>query len=107
MTRMRDVAKILHAYKVYPPDVEGGIPTAIATLCGCASTKFSNSILVARSQGLRRNYQSHGTPIEAVSSLGMLFSTPVAPYYPRAFLRHANASDIVIHHAPFPLTDIV
>lgn len=104
---MSDVAKILHAYKVYPPDVEGGIPSVIATLCSCTSSKFSNSILVARTQGLGRNYQSHGTPIEAVSSLGTLFSTPVAPHYPHAFLRHANASDIVIHHAPFPLTDIV
>lgn len=103
---MRNIPKILHAYKVFPPDVDGGIASAIRTLCSSTNPNFSNSILVARSRGLARTYEVGGVPVEAVTSLGTLFSTPVAPAYRRSFLRRANASDIVIHHAPFPLTDM-
>jgi len=104
---MRNPPKVLHAYKVFPPDVDGGIPSAIATLCASTSHEFSNSILVARSQGLGRRYQADGTPVEAVTSFGTFLSTPLAPSYPTAFLKRASSSDIVIHHAPFPLTDVI
>lgn len=107
MTCMRDVPKVLHAYKVYHPDADGGVPSAIATLCASTNLDFTNSVLVARSQGLAREYQSGGTAVEAVTSFGTLFSTPLAPTYPSAFLKRANASDIAIHHAPFPLIDII
>lgn len=104
---MKDVRKVLHAYKIYHPDVDGGIPAAIATLSASPSPDFSNSILVARARGFAKTYQSGHVPVEAVPSFGTLFSTPLAPTYPLAFLRRAQASDIVVHHAPFPLTDIV
>ena len=104
---MRKARKILHAYKVFHPDVDGGIPSAIATLCSSTNPDFNHSVLVARLQGFARNYQSSGIPVEAVASLGTVFSSPIAPTYPAAFLRRANASDIVVHHAPFPLTDMV
>lgn len=104
---MNDVRKVLHTYKTYYPDVDGGIPSAIATLCASTSPDFHNSILVARKRGWVKNYRSGHVPVEAVTSFGTLFSTPLAPTYPLAFLRHAQASDIVVHHAPFPLTDIV
>ena len=103
---MRKVRKILHAYKVYRPDVDGGIPSAIATLCSSTNPEFSHSVLVARAQGVARSYQSNGVPVEAVASFGTMFSTPIAPTYPTTFLRRANASDIAVHHAPFPLTDL-
>jgi rhamnosyl/mannosyltransferase len=47
-----------------------------------------------------------GVSVEAVASLGNLFSTPLAPNYIPAFIRRAHEVDVVIHHAPFPLTDI-
>jgi rhamnosyl/mannosyltransferase len=45
-------------------------------------------------------------PVEAVGSLGTLFSTPLAPTYPFALRRRALDFDIVVHHAPFPLADL-
>jgi glycosyltransferase involved in cell wall biosynthesis len=104
---MRNVPKVLHAYKVFRPDVDGGVPSAIATLCASTSQNFNSSVLVARSQGPGRCYRADGTLVEAVTSFGTLFSTPVSPAYPFAFLKRGNSSDVVIHHAPFPLTDIV
>lgn len=98
--------KILHTYKVYRPDLDGGIPSVIATLSKPTGDHITHDILVARHNGRSHLLDIDGVPVEAVATLGTIFSTPIAPTYPFAFLRRAKASDIVIHHAPFPLADM-
>src|SRR5262249_12684627 len=98
--------KVLHTYKVYRPDVDGGIPFAIASLSKMSPTGVRNEILVARLKGLSRKYAMDGVPVRAVFSFGTLFSTPAAPTYPFALLRRAKSNDILVHHAPFPVVDI-
>jgi glycosyltransferase involved in cell wall biosynthesis len=95
--------RIFHAYKIYRPDIEGGIPAVISCLAQDGNT--SHSILAARRFGWGQRYSIDDAPVEAVASLGNLFSTPVAPFYIPAFWRGARSADVVIHHAPFPLTD--
>ncbi|HWW47023.1 MAG TPA: glycosyltransferase [Xanthobacteraceae bacterium] len=104
---MSAALKILHTYKIYRPDIDGGIPYAIAMLCRFSSVMVSNAILVARRFGASKRYRQNGVPVEAVWSLGTLFSTPVAPNYPFAWVARARDADVVVHHAPFPLTDFV
>lgn len=98
--------KVLHSYKVYRPDMDGGIPFVIATLSKPAGDDIENHILVARLKGPARNIEVEGVPVEAVASWGTVFSTPLAPSFPGALARHARQSDVVIHHAPFPLADL-
>lgn len=98
--------RVLHAYKIYKPDIEGGIPAVISSLTRGADGPIRHFILCARRFGLHRGYEIDGTPVEAVTSLGTLFSTPIAPGFITAFLRRAQSSDVVLHHAPLPLTDI-
>jgi glycosyltransferase involved in cell wall biosynthesis len=62
-------------------------------------------VLCARRRGMARNYTIDGVEVEAVSSLGTLFSTPVAPAYIPAFMRRTRSTDLVLHHAPLPLND--
>jgi hypothetical protein len=50
---------------------------------------------------------SDGAPVEAVTSLGTYFSTPLAPTFPLILLRRARTVDILVHHAPFPFVDVV
>ncbi|WP_298872740.1 glycosyltransferase [uncultured Bradyrhizobium sp.] len=98
---------ILHAYKVFPPDLDGGIPSAIRTLCVSTNDQYDNSVLVARTRGAGRNFVSDdGINVDAVSSFGTLFSTPVAPTFPFRLLSRASHADLIIHHAPFPLNDV-
>src|ERR1700676_2279748 len=66
---------------------------------------ISHSILCARRRGAARKYTIDGVLVEAVASLGTLFSTPLAPRYIPAFVRRAGSADVVIHHAPLPLND--
>jgi len=98
--------RILHSYKVYGPEFEGGIPYVIATLTGQHAADLDNRILVARKKGLSKKYQLDGVPVEAVTSLGTLFSTPLAPSFPFKLINRAEHCDIVVHHAPFPLADL-
>jgi len=98
--------KILHSYKVYRPEVDGGIPFVMAELGRMSEIGIDNSILVARRQGLARNYQHEGVDVEAVTSLGTLFSMPLAPTFPIRLLQRARSADVVVHHAPFPLSDL-
>lgn len=98
--------KILHSYKVYRPEVDGGIPFVMAELGRMSEIGINNSILVARRKGLARNYQHDGVDVEAVTSLGTLFSMPLAPTFPIRLLQRARSCDAVVHHAPFPLSDL-
>jgi glycosyltransferase involved in cell wall biosynthesis len=97
--------RILHAYKIYRPDIEGGIPAVMSSLAQASDQNISHSILCARRRGAAHQYTIDGVPVEAVASLGTLFSTPLAPGYIRAFVRRAASADVVIHHAPLPLND--
>lgn len=97
--------RILHAYKIYRPDIEGGIPAVISSLAQTSDPAISHSILCARRRGSARRYDVDGVPVEAVASLGTLFSTPLAPAYIPVFIRRACAADVVVHHAPLPLND--
>jgi glycosyltransferase involved in cell wall biosynthesis len=98
--------RILHAYKVYLPSVYGGIPSVIAMLSTLPRNGFETEVLVARERGIGHRYEFEGVNVEAVSSIGTLMSTPLAPTYPFRFIERARSSDIVVHHAPFPLTDM-
>jgi rhamnosyl/mannosyltransferase len=98
--------RILHAYKVYLPDVYGGIPSVIAMLARLPRPGFDTEVLVARERGVARKYKFEGAGVEAVGSIGMLMSMPLAPMYPLRLARRAKDFDIIIHHAPFPLMDM-
>lgn len=96
--------RAVHAYKIYRPDIRGGIPHVIATQADMPG--IDRLVLVARRFGLRRRFRDGADDVDAVSSLGTLFSTPLAPTYPFVFARRAKGADLVVHHAPFPLVDI-
>jgi glycosyltransferase involved in cell wall biosynthesis len=78
----------------------------MSSLAHASDENTTHSILTARRFGLSRRYQLEGIPVEAVASLGTLFSTPLAPNYIPMFLRRARSTHIVIHHAPLPLNDV-
>lgn len=98
-------ARILHAYKIYKPESEGGIPEIISTLTTRNGSEFENSVVVPR-KGASLSYVIDSVPVTSTRSVGSLFSMPIAPSYPSTFIREARRVDLVVHHAPFPLSDI-
>jgi rhamnosyl/mannosyltransferase len=95
--------RILHGYKVFRPDIEGGIPAVIASLI--QDRRQDHSVLTARLSGAGRRFTESGAPVRAVGSFGNLFSTPAAPLYIPAICREMCKTDVLVHHAPFPFND--
>src|SRR5258705_104257 len=77
--------RIFHAYKIYRPDIEGGIPAVIS--CLAQDGTDSHSILAARRFGWGQRCSIDDAPVEAVASLGNFFFKPVGPFYIPAFGR--------------------
>lgn len=99
--------RVLHAYKVFRPDIDGGVVSVIALACTMMGAGIFNSILFARGRlGFGRKYDFGGVPGRAVLSLGTLFGMPIAPGFPAALWSAAQDADIVALHLPFPLNDL-
>jgi glycosyltransferase involved in cell wall biosynthesis len=99
--------RVLHAYKVFRPDVDGGVPAVITTAASGSAPEISSRILVARGQaGLGRSYEDNGASVRAVASLGNCLGMPIAPGFPIALAAEARKADLVALHLPFPLNDI-
>ena len=98
--------RVLHAYKVFAPEVMGGIPEVIAALAKGMSPRHESHVLVARSRGWGRRYSFDGIAVEAVASLGTVVSSPIAPSFPFVLANRSRKTDIVAFHHPFPLNDI-
>jgi glycosyltransferase involved in cell wall biosynthesis len=97
---------VLHAYKVFPPDVVGGIPEAISNIAKGMSPPHQSSLLVARSRGRGRQFTFDGIPVEAVGSFGTAISLPLAPSFPFVLAKRSRQATLVALHHPFPLNDI-
>jgi glycosyltransferase involved in cell wall biosynthesis len=99
--------RVLHAYKVFRPDIDGGIVSVIAIACGRSSPDLSSSILVARGRrGFGQTFDSGPAKGRAVASLGTFLGMPVAPGFPIALSAAMRQADVVALHLPFPLNDI-
>jgi glycosyltransferase involved in cell wall biosynthesis len=98
--------RVLHTYKIYKPEADGGIPAVISILTAMADPGLEHEILTARKRGWFRRLADGKTPVIAVSSLGDISSLPVAPSFPFWVRARASRNDILVHHVPFPLTDL-
>lgn len=100
--------RVVHAYKIFKPEMEGGIPEVIDILArGLTHQGHDNEIVVARNWGLGCREVQGAVQVMRTSSLGSLLSLPVSPSYPFQLHRAAKGADIVALHAPFPLADPV
>jgi len=95
---------IAHAFKVYKPEVEGGIPGVINTLSRGLPQKLRQRIVVTTG-GSERVDTVDGVPVVRIWSAGTLWSLPLAPKYPWRLAEAANDVDLLVLHAPFPLAD--
>jgi len=98
--------QVLHAYKIFTPDSEGGVVQIISDLTMPPGDGLQSEVLVARPRGPGHSIEVGGIAVHAAASLGTLMSMPIAPAYLPSFASHARRVDLVVHHAPFPLTDL-
>ncbi len=93
--------QILHAYKTYHPETQGGVPTAIAALCA-ACPSMDSTVLTCGKSGAG---DVDGTWVIRARAFGQLFSLPFSPSWPFHFWHAAPQADLVVVHTPFPIAD--
>lgn len=96
--------RVLHAYKTYLPETEGGIPAAIRSLA--AMPDCESLVLATRAPLAPRRILVDGVPVERAAAFGEALSLPLAPLFPLALRRAARRADLVALHTPFPLGDL-
>jgi hypothetical protein len=72
----------LHIFKIYYPDLFGGILSVIRDVCGALKGNFDFGVLVCSNSGERRRIVVNDVSVERVRSLGDVLSVPFAPTYP-------------------------
>ncbi len=97
--------RVLHAFKIYYPEVYGGIPYAIEKAMQVRPDLFDHELLVCSTDPDAPGNAMEG--VTRVRSLGNLMSLPIAPTYPLRLWQRMKDADLVILHAPFPLADLV
>lgn len=104
---IRKRLRVLHAYKVYLPDVEGGVPSAIHALTVKMMERCQSAILTTRRWHSSKNIVVDDVPVTRSLALMTLRSLPLAPLYPLSLFFHSRKVDVVALHTPFPLADIL
>src|SRR4051794_8957302 len=91
---------IAHAFKVYIPEVNGGIPEVIR-LCSTGLPRWCRSeILVARVRGWGRKDIVEGVQVRRTAALASVWSMPLSPSYLVQLWRAARRVDLVHYHSP-------
>jgi ABC-type polysaccharide/polyol phosphate export permease/glycosyltransferase involved in cell wall biosynthesis len=98
---------VLHIFKVYYPDLFGGIPSVIRDVCAGLKDVFAARVLVCSKSDGQSRIVINDVPVERVRSFGDFLSLPMAPAYPLRLWRRIAEHDLLALHAPFPLADLV
>jgi glycosyltransferase involved in cell wall biosynthesis/ABC-type polysaccharide/polyol phosphate export permease len=98
---------VLHIFKVYYPDLFGGIPSVIRDICAGLNDIFAARVLVCSKSDGQSQTVVNDVPVERVRSFGDFLSLPMAPTYPLRLWRRIAEHDLLALHAPFPLADLV
>lgn len=98
--------KIAHAFKVFIPEVNGGIPEVMRLLAAGLAGRCRSEVLVSRVKGGGGSELVEGIEVHRSSSLRSVWSMPISPGYPMDLWSTARRVDVVDYHAPFPLVDL-
>lgn len=98
--------KVLHVFKIFMPDIKGGVPTAIWQLATGMQADCAPTVLATRVPGAPEWIEVDGMPVRRSLSVATVLSLPIAPFYPFRLWQMARRADVVVHHAPFPLVDL-
>jgi len=98
--------RVTHAYKIFRPDIEGGIPAVMSQLSRLHESGDEVRVLTVRAKGPARQFELDGAAVTALHSFGEISSMPISLKFPLAVRQAAVDSDVLALHAPFPLNDL-
>lgn len=97
--------KILQAYKEYYPS-RGGVITSMMNIIEATKDKCKNIVICTRKGRINSNPVYNETVVRC-KSFGNLLSLPISPSYMWGLFKQIQKVDVVIHHFPMPLNDLI
>jgi glycosyltransferase involved in cell wall biosynthesis len=95
--------KLLHLYRAYYPEIEGGIPYLIKEFLELPENETKNEILVTSIKKPKKI----DLRILTTRSYGNFFSIPLSPAYLATAFRILSRYDAIIAHTPFPVANLI
>lgn len=100
--------KVLHIYKSYYPDTEGGVEKMIDQLAiASAAFGIESSVLCLTPEKNLSTVMINGHKVHRVPQLFNIASTPVSIKIFKRFKTLAKNADIIHYHFPWPLADML
>lgn len=94
--------KVLQINKLYFPHI-GGVENTVQDIVEGLKDKVHFEVLACESKGRGKRKVIGGTLIKKASSLGIVWSMPIAPSFPYLLKQAMEKADILHFHLPFPL----
>jgi glycosyltransferase involved in cell wall biosynthesis len=98
--------RVAHVFKVFIPEVNGGIPEIIRLLAAGLVHRCRSEVLVSRVRGPGVSEIVEGIVVHRAGALKSVWSMPISPSFPLLVWGAAKRVDVVDYHAPFPLVDL-
>jgi glycosyltransferase involved in cell wall biosynthesis len=97
---------VAHVFKVFIPEVNGGIPEIMRLLAAGLVHRCRSEVLVSRVRGPGASEIVEGIEVHRAGALRSVWSMPISPSFPFLIWDTAKRVDVVDYHAPFPLVDL-
>jgi len=97
---------VAHVFKVFIPEVNGGIPEIMRLLAAGLAGRCRSQVLVSRVRGSSTSELIEGIEVHRAAAVKSVWSMPISPSFPFLVWRTARRVDVVDYHAPFPLVDL-
>jgi rhamnosyl/mannosyltransferase len=97
---------VAHVFKVFIPEVNGGIPEIMRLLAAGLVHRCRSEVLVSRVRGPGASEIVEGIEVHRAGALRSVWSMPISPSFPLLVWGTAKRVDVVDYHAPFPLVDL-
>lgn len=100
--------KVLHVYKSYYPETQGGVESFIHTLCtGGRSHDVQAEVLTTTTQSTFYHQEIHGVNVTYCPQTLNIASCPLSWKMWRVFKRWVQRFDVVHAHFPWPFIDLL
>jgi rhamnosyl/mannosyltransferase len=97
---------VAHVFKVFIPEVNGGIPEIMRLLAAGLADRCRSEVLVSRVRGPGTSEIVEGIEVHRAAAVKSVWSMPISPSFPFLVWHTARRVDLVDYHAPFPLVDL-
>lgn len=99
--------KVLHIYKTYYPESDGGVQRVIKSICN-VSDGYVHRVLTASLNAKEIFFKKiNKVKVTYIPSMLTISSTPLVNPFNKEIKREINWADLIVMHYPYPIADMI